>query len=46
MGLLVDESFTPGMPDPELYEPAALSGNAPSDFQAETARLSSVWGLK
>jgi citrate synthase len=45
-GLLVDESFTPGMPDPEPYEPAALSGNAPSDLQAETARLSSEWGLK
>ena len=45
-GLLVDESFTPGMPDPEPYEPAALSGNAPSDLQAETARLSNVWGLK
>jgi citrate synthase len=44
-GLLVDESFTPGMPDPEPYEPAALSGNAPSDLQAETARLSNVWGL-
>ena len=45
-GLLVDESFTPGMPDPEPYEPAALSGNAPSDLQAETARLSNVWGLQ
>jgi citrate synthase len=45
-GLLVDESFTPGMPGAEPYEPAALSGNAPSDLQAETARLSNVWGLK
>jgi citrate synthase len=33
------------MPDPEPYEPAALSGNAPSDLQAETARLSSHWSL-
>jgi len=45
-GLLVDESFQPGMPDPEPYEPASLTGNAPSDLQAETARLSSVWNLK
>jgi citrate synthase len=44
-GLLVDESFEPGMPDPELYEPKHLSGNAPSDLQAETARLSSDWSL-
>src|SRR5690349_23492067 len=33
------------MPDPEPYEPAALSGNAPSALQAETARLSSHWKL-
>ena len=45
-GLLVDESLEPGMPDPEPYEPASLTGNAPSDLQAETARLSSVWNLK
>ncbi|HEY3051425.1 MAG TPA: citrate synthase 2 [Gaiellaceae bacterium] len=45
-GLLVDESLEPGMPDPEPYEPASLTGNAPSDLQAETARLGSVWGLK
>jgi citrate synthase len=44
-GLLVDESFDPGMPDPEPYEPKHLSGNAPSDLQAETARLSSEWSL-
>lgn len=44
-GLLVDESLEPGMPEPEPYEPARLSGNAPSDLQAETARLSAVWGL-
>jgi citrate synthase len=44
-GLLVDESLEPGMPDPEGYEPASLTGNAPSDLQAETARLGSVWGL-
>jgi citrate synthase len=45
-GLLVDESLEPGMPDPEPYEPAALSGNAPADLQAETARLSAVWKLQ
>src|SRR5262245_49980469 len=45
-GLLVDESFSPGMPEPEPYEPAGLTGNAPSDLQAETARLSSAWGLE
>jgi citrate synthase len=44
-GLLVDESLEPGMPEPEPYEPTALTGNAPADAQAETARLSGVWGL-
>ena len=33
------------MPEPEPYEPAKLTGNAPADLQAETARLSSVWDL-
>src|SRR5262249_53442901 len=45
-GLLVDESLEPGMPEPEDLEPASLTGNAPSDAQAEVARLSGVWGLK
>ena len=45
-GLLVDESLEPGMPDPEPYEPASLTGNAPADLQAETARLSAVWDLE
>jgi citrate synthase len=45
-GLLVDENLEPGMPDPEPYEPAALTGNAPSDLQSETARLSAVWKLQ
>jgi citrate synthase len=44
-GLLVDDDINSAMPDPEPYEPAALSGNAPSDLQSETARLSGVWGL-
>ena len=45
-GLLVDENLEPGMPDPEPYDPAALTGNAPSDLQAETARLGAVWNLQ
>ena len=45
-GLLVDGSPEPGMPEPEPYEPKHLSGNAPADLQAETAHLSSEWGLK
>src|SRR5512133_439671 len=44
-GLLVDESLEPGMPEPEDYEPAARTGKAPSDAQAEVAGLSGVWGL-
>ena len=45
-GLLVDDSLEPGMPDPEPYEPKSLTGNAPADLQAETARLASEWNLK
>ncbi|HXG76834.1 MAG TPA: citrate synthase 2 [Gaiellaceae bacterium] len=45
-GLLVDESLEPGMPEPEPYEPPALTGDAPADAQAEIARLSGVWGLR
>ena len=44
-GLLVDDDVDSAMPDPEPYEPARLTGRAPSDLQAETARLSGVWGL-
>src|SRR5690348_18266966 len=33
------------MPNPEPYQPAGLTGNAPADLQAETARLSGVWKL-
>jgi len=44
-GLLVDDELDSKMPDAEPYEPAALTGNAPSDLQAETARLSGVWDL-
>src|SRR5712691_5810238 len=44
-GLLVDNDLGSKMPDPEPYEPARLTGNAPADLQAETARLSGVWKL-
>jgi citrate synthase len=44
-GLLVDDDLSSKMPDPEPYEPAALTGNAPSDLQAETARLAGRWEL-
>ncbi len=45
-GLLVDESFEPGMPDPEPFVLADPTGNAPSDLQSATARLSAEWQLK
>src|SRR6476646_6232146 len=44
-GLLVDDDIHSRMPDPEQYEPARLTGNAPSDLQADTARLSAEWKL-
>src|ERR671937_1983735 len=44
-GLLVDDDINSAMPEPEPYEPAALTGNAPADLQTETARLSGVWKL-
>jgi citrate synthase len=44
-GLLVDNDLDVTMPEPEPYEPVGLTGNAPADLQAETARLSGKWGL-
>ena len=44
-GLLVDNDLESKMPVPEPYEPAELTGNAPSDLQAETARLAGEWKL-
>jgi citrate synthase len=44
-GLLVDDDLHSEMPAPELYEPAGLTGNAPADLQAETARLAGHWRL-
>jgi citrate synthase len=44
-GLLVDDDLDSEMPAPEPYEPVGLTGNAPSDLQAETARLAGLWKL-
>jgi citrate synthase len=44
-GLLVDDDLDSNMPGPEPYEPARLTGNAPADLQAETARLAGEWKL-
>jgi citrate synthase len=44
-GLLVDDNLNSKMPEPEPYEPARLTGNAPADLQAETARLAGEWKL-
>jgi citrate synthase len=44
-GLLVDDDLSVTMPPPEPYEPARLTGNAPADLQAETARLAGEWKL-
>ena len=44
-GLLVDNDLSSKMPEPEPYEPARLTGNAPADLQAETARLAGEWKL-
>ena len=44
-GLLVDNDLHSAMPELEPYEPAGLTGNAPSDLQAETARLAGAWKL-
>ena len=44
-GLLVDGDLGSVMPDPEPYEPVGLTGNAPADLQASTARLAGEWKL-
>jgi citrate synthase len=44
-GLLVDDDLSVTMPEPEPYEPARLTGHAPADLQAETARLAGEWEL-
>jgi citrate synthase len=44
-GLLVDDDLNSKMPDPDPYEPARLTGDAPADLQAETARMGGEWKL-
>ncbi|HEX5448429.1 MAG TPA: citrate synthase 2 [Gaiellaceae bacterium] len=44
-GLLVDDDLDSVMPSPEPYEPVGLTGRAPADLQAQTARLSGLWKL-
>jgi len=44
-GLLVDNDLNSKMPEPEPHEPAGLTGDAPADLQAETARLAGEWKL-
>src|SRR3954447_8010025 len=44
-GLLVDNDLNVTMPEPEPYEPVGLTGNAPADLQAETARMAGLWKL-
>jgi citrate synthase len=45
-GLLVDESFDPGLPAVDPYEGGGLTGNTPADLQSVTARLGAEWGVK
>ena len=45
-GVLVDESFEPGLPAVDPYEGGGLTGNTPADLQAVTAKLGGEWGLK
>src|SRR5690242_16643835 len=45
-GLLVDESFEPGLPPGEPYEGGNLTGRTPADLQSAVARLGAEWGLR
>jgi citrate synthase len=45
-GLLVDESFEPGLPAVDPYEGGGLTGNTPADLQSVTAKLGAEWGVK
>jgi citrate synthase len=44
-GLLVDDDISSRMPLPEPFEPVGMTGHAPADLQAQTARLSGLWKL-
>jgi citrate synthase len=45
-GLLVDESFAPGLPAAEPYEGGGLTGETPADLQSVTAHLGAEWGVQ
>jgi citrate synthase len=45
-GLLVDGALEPGLPAAEEFMAPDLTGDAPADLQAATARLGAVWGLR
>jgi citrate synthase len=45
-GLLVDETFEPGMPPSERIELQDPSGSVPADLQAALATLGPKWGMK
>jgi citrate synthase len=45
-GLLVDNSFTPGLPAAEAYNLPVHSGDVRVDVQAALATLAPVWGIK
>ncbi|MDQ2982938.1 MAG: citrate synthase 2 [Actinomycetota bacterium] len=45
-GLLVDDSFEPGMPVEEPYVLRDPTGDAPADLQAAAAKLSAEWKLE
>jgi citrate synthase len=45
-GLLVDNSFTPGLPAAEAYALPVHSGDIRVDVQAAVATLAPIWGIK
>jgi citrate synthase len=45
-GLLVDDSFLPGMPDAEPFRLERPSCHPMADLQGATARLTAEWGLR
>src|ERR1700760_4464973 len=45
-GLLVDDSFTPGLPAAEPFNLPVHSGDVRVDVQAALATLAPVWGIK
>jgi citrate synthase len=45
-GLLVDDSFTPGLPPAEAFNLPVHSGDVRVDVQAALATLAPIWGIK